>query len=171
MKDTLEIINRMQSDGVIKKYAIGGAVGATLYLEPSATLDVDVFVMLPSASVGSLVSLTGIYSYLTALGCEPQGEHIMIGSWPVQFLTPGTPLENEAIAEARLTDVAGVSTWVMSAEHLVAIALQTGRRKDHARILQFLEQKALDDAKLQQLLARHGLLEKWQKFRERWLDE
>jgi len=45
MRETLEVINRMQSDGVIFKYAIGGAVGATLYLEPSATLDIDVFAM------------------------------------------------------------------------------------------------------------------------------
>jgi hypothetical protein len=29
---------------VIERYAIGGAVGATFYLEPAATLDVDVFV-------------------------------------------------------------------------------------------------------------------------------
>ena len=31
----------MRTDGVIGKYAIGGAVGATFYLEPSATLDID----------------------------------------------------------------------------------------------------------------------------------
>ncbi len=44
MKETLEVINQMQSDGVIGAYAIGGAVGATFYLEPMATLDLDVFV-------------------------------------------------------------------------------------------------------------------------------
>lgn len=44
MKRTLEMINRLRADGVIGKYAIGGAVGATFYLEPSATLDVDIFV-------------------------------------------------------------------------------------------------------------------------------
>jgi hypothetical protein len=41
MKATLEVINRMRTDGVIGKYAIGGAVGATFYLEPSATRDID----------------------------------------------------------------------------------------------------------------------------------
>jgi len=41
MKATLEVINRMRTDGVIGKYAIGGAVGATFYLEPSATLDIN----------------------------------------------------------------------------------------------------------------------------------
>ena len=38
------MINGMHSAGVIERYAIGGAVAATFYLEPVATLDVDVFV-------------------------------------------------------------------------------------------------------------------------------
>lgn len=48
MKESLELINRMLADGVIDRYAIGGAVGATFYLEPAATLDIDIFVVLPS---------------------------------------------------------------------------------------------------------------------------
>jgi len=35
VKQTLEVINNMQADGVIGQYAIGGAVGATFCLEPS----------------------------------------------------------------------------------------------------------------------------------------
>jgi hypothetical protein len=37
LKETLELINQTQADGVIGEYAIGGAVGAMLYLEPVAT--------------------------------------------------------------------------------------------------------------------------------------
>lgn len=48
MKATLEMINGMQTEGVIGKYAIAGAVGATFYLEPSATADIDIFVMRPA---------------------------------------------------------------------------------------------------------------------------
>jgi len=44
IKNTIAAINQMQLDGVIERYAIGGAVGATFYLEPVATLDVDVFI-------------------------------------------------------------------------------------------------------------------------------
>lgn len=62
MKATLEAINQMQADGVIGKYGIGGAVGATFYLEPAATLEVDVFV------IGTLLSLAPIYEYLKARG-------------------------------------------------------------------------------------------------------
>jgi hypothetical protein len=86
LRATLEMINGMQSDGVIGKFAIGGAVGATFYLEPSATLDVDVFVMLPATEGGPLASLSPIDAHLTARGCRTDGAHIVIGDWPVQFL-------------------------------------------------------------------------------------
>lgn len=59
--------------------------------------------------------------------------------------------------------------WVMTAEHLTAIALQTGRAKDHNRILQFIESGSLARDKLDQILARHGLLAKWEQFGDKFL--
>jgi len=159
----------MQADGAIGKYAIGGAVGATLYLEPAATLDVDIFVVLPSVP-GSSFSLTPLYDYLKARGCAVKDEHIVIGGWPVQFLAPRNQLELEAVAESVATAVEGVPTWVMSAEHLVAIALRAGRAKDYIRILQFVEQDAVDRDKLLRLLERHGLTAKWQQFERKYLE-
>lgn len=171
MKSTLEMINQMQAAGVIEKYAIGGAVGATFYLEPSATLDVDIFVMLPIASGSSLLSLTPIHDYLTARGCEVQGEHIVISGWPVQFLPFGDDLEREALAAAVQVEVEGIPSWVMTSEHLVAIALNTGRPKDFARIVQFLEEDVVDRDTLRRILTRHGLVSKWEQFKRRYLDE
>ncbi len=110
MKDTLEAINEMQSHGVIGKYAIGGAVGATFYLEPAATLDVDVFVVLPTVAGSLFVTLTPIYEYLTARGCRIEGEHIVIGTWPVQFLPANDALELEALNDAVSTEVDGVQS-------------------------------------------------------------
>lgn len=170
MKATLEAINRMQADGVIGKYAIGGAVGATLYLEPAATLDVDIFVMLPEAPGSLLLSLAPLYEYLKARGGTVKDEHIVIGGWPVQFLPPSNELEREAVAESVSTTVEGVTTWVMSAEHLVAIALSTGRAKDHIRILQFVEQEAVDRGKLQAILERYELTPKWKQFERKYLE-
>jgi hypothetical protein len=170
VKATLEAINQMQADGVIGKYAIGGAVGATLYLEPAATLDVDIFVTLPTAPGTSLLSLAPIYEYLKARGHAEKHEHIVISGWPVQFLPPSDELEREAVAESVPAEVEGVQTWVMSAEHLVAIALRTGRSKDHIRILQFIEQNAVDRGKLQGILQRHGLTPKWRQFESKYLE-
>ena len=170
MKTTLEIINEMQAKGVIGKYAIGGAVGATFYLEPAATLDVDIFVVLPNRIGSSLVTLTPIYDYLTGRGCRTEGEHIMVGTWPVQFLPASDALEKEALDDAVPTEVDGVKTWVMTAEHLVAIAPRTGRAKDHARILQFLENAAVNRNILQDILVRHKLVPRWEQFQSKYLE-
>ncbi len=171
MKATLEIIDRMQADGVIGQYAIGGAVGATFYLEPVATLDVDIFVSLPTTSGRTLLTLAPIYDYLTRRGYRTEGEYVVIEDWPVQFLPPTNALGEEAVAQAVATEVEGVPTRVISAEHLVAMALQTGRAKDFSRILQFVESGVLDADKLDAILNRHGLLDKWEQFANKFLKE
>lgn len=168
MKETLELINQMQADGIIGKYAIGGAVGATFYLAPAATIDLDLFVTLPAES-GLLVSLSPIYEFLKSRGGTEQDEYIMVKDWPVQFLTPSNALQEEAVDQAVSTNVEGVPTRVISAEHLVAIALETGRAKDHTRILQFVEQGAVDREKLKDIVERHNLSAKWGQFERRFL--
>ena len=169
MKATLEVINQMQRDEVIGKYAIGGAVGATFYLEPLATLDLDIFVALRSPRGSALLTLAPIYDYLTSRGYKTEKEYLIIEGWPVQFLPPGDALEEEALQQAVETEVEGVRTWVITAEHLVAMALKTARAKDFARILQFVEAGVLDAEKLDPILKRHGLLEKWEQFGVKFL--
>jgi hypothetical protein len=169
VKATLESINQMLADGVIRDYAIGGAVGATFYLAPAATVDLDLFVTLPEGSGGLLISLASIYEYLKSRGSTEQDEYIVVKGWPVQFLTPGNALQEEAVSQATPTSVEGIPTRVISAEHLIAIALETGRTKDHIRILHFVEQRAVDRAKLRNILERHGLSAKWSQFEQRFL--
>ena len=168
MKDTLAVINQMQADGVLGRYAIGGAVGATFYLEVVATLDIDIFVSFEQP--GLLLSMSPIYNYLTARGFKAEKEYIIIGKWPVQFLPPGNTLVEEALAQAMETELEGVPTRVMTAEHLTAIALQTGRAKDFSRILQFIESGTLEVGRLDQVLSRHGLLAKWEQFGHKFLE-
>ena len=169
MKATLEVVNLMEAEGVIGKYAIAGAVGATFYLEPSATLDIDIIVALPKAQGSSLITLRPIYDYLASHGYKAEKEYVVIEGWPVQFLPPSSALEEEALQEATETEVEGVCTRVISAEHLAAMALKTSRAKDFARILQFVESGVLDADRLDQILKRHGLLEKWEQFGARFL--
>jgi len=87
----------------------------------------------------------------------------------VQFLPPADALEEESLGQAVETEVEGVGTRVMTGEHLVAIALRTGRAKDFARILQFVESGVLDADRLDSILKRHGLLEKWEQFEVKFL--
>ena len=67
--------------------------------------------------------------------------------------------------EPRAHDYDGVPTRVMSAEHLMANALQTGRAKDHARLVAFVEAGVADAARLGDILGQHGLRELWQRLK------
>jgi len=164
------VLNQMESDGVIGRYAIGGAVGSIFWLEPITTKDLDVFVMLPTAPGGSLLTLGPIYEYLLARGYSPQGQFIIIEGWAVEFVPPGTPLVEEALAQAVARDVNGVSTRLFPAEHLAAICLQVGRPKDHDRVIRFVEAGALDAEFFETILRRHDLWQKWQKFQQTYLE-
>jgi len=171
IKEVIVTINQMQADGVIDRYAIGGAVGATFYLEPVATLDLDIFVALHTAPGSRIVSPKPIFDYLTSRGCKTEGEYIVIAGWPVQFLPPTGPLVEEALAQAVEKDVEGTPTRVFSPEHLAAIALQTGRAKDKARVLQFVEAGVLDAKQFQAILTRHGQVARWQQFEKQFLSD
>jgi len=162
-------INRLEEDGVIERYAIGGAVGATFYLEPVATLDVDIFVVFRPEAGRSLLSLQPIFDYLTARGGVIEGEYVVIAGWPVQFLPATSPLVDEALAGAVTVQVEGIPARVFTAEHLAAIALQLGRPKDKARLLQFFESGEIDTERFQAILARHGLDNRWQEFERTFL--
>ena len=171
IREVLKTVNQMQAEGLFDRYAVGGAVGATFYLEPVATLDVDIFITLRPEQGSLIVRLTSIFDYLKARGSTMEGEYIVIAGWPVQFLPPGTPLLEEALHEAVERDVDGTTARVFSVEYLAAIALQTGRAKDKARLLQFIEAGALDTAQFQAILNRHGLVDAWRKFERQFLGD
>jgi hypothetical protein len=167
---TLKVINDMQAAGVIGRYAIGGAVGATFYLEPMPTMDIDVFVAMHPEAGGLIITPKPVYDYLTARGYTAVGEALKVEDWLVQFLPPTGALAEEAIARARPVDVEGIPTFVFTAEHLVAVALETGRPKDKARILQFIDAEAVDQKALEEILSRHRMVEKWRQFRQQFLN-
>lgn len=171
IKEAIAAINEMQSVGVIDRYAIGGAVAATFYLEPVATLDIDIFVSFRAETQRLISSTQPIYDHLTARGATVEGEYLVIAGWPVQFLPAAGPLLEEALAEAQDADAEGVPTRVFTAEHLAAIALQTGRAKDKARLLQFVEAGTLDRDRFAAILTRHGLSERWKTFQEQFLGD
>jgi hypothetical protein len=170
IREVIRTINQMQADGVIERYAIGGAVGATFYLEPMDTLDVDVFVSFKPEPGSVLISPRAIFDYLTARGFALEGDCVVIGGWPVQFLPPTSPLAEEALAAAVEVDVEDARVSVFTAEHLAAIALETGRGKDKARLLQFIEAGALNVTRFEAILTRYGLVDRWQRFQRQFLE-
>jgi hypothetical protein len=156
LQAALRALNRLAADGVIRNYAIGGAIGASFYLPAMQTEDIDVFVFLPPGS-GPLVTLTPIYDALKNLGGEVEHEHVRFGNWPVQILTDANALIAEAISEAVETDYDGIPTRVFRPEHLCAIALQTGRSKDYARVMLFLDENEVSLDALKALAQRFEL--------------
>lgn len=153
-----------QSDGIIERYAIGGAVAATFYIEPSATQDVDVFVVFKRQPAPVLLTLAPVYEYFVRRGATVRGEHLVIADWPVQFLPATTALVEDALTNTVRVDVEGQRVAVFTQEHLAAIALETGRMKDKVRLAQFLESGTLDRARFEELVQRFGLAEKWTRF-------
>src|ERR1700674_3271256 len=123
MKETLKAINQMRADGVICHYAIGSAVAAVQYSEPATALEMEVLVILPFDPGDSSVSLTALHSHLMAHGCKTDGECFEIGGWPVPVLVAKNDLELEAVALSLPLSVDGESVFVITAEHLIAIAL------------------------------------------------
>jgi hypothetical protein len=111
-----------------------------------------------------------VFEYLTGRGARVEGEYLIIADWPVQFLPPTGPLVEEALKEAVEVEVEEINTRVFTAEHLAAIALQTGRAKDKARLLQFIESGALSSERFQSILERHALDVSWRKFEQQFLE-
>jgi hypothetical protein len=68
-------------------------------------------------------------------------------------------------------NIEGRVVRVFTADHLAAIALQTGRAKDKSRLLQFVESGSLSTIAFQQILQRHGLQEKWERFTLQFLSD
>jgi len=160
MEATLKVLNELERDGVISRYAIGGAVGAIFYMEPFLTYDLDVFVLLPQTA-GGLLTLSPIYEELKRRGFVEDAECVLIEGMPVQFLPAYNTLLEEALAEARETAYGETTTRVLRPEHLAAIMVQTGRDKDRQRFSTFMQEAELDADHLVDLLKRHQLTERF----------
>jgi hypothetical protein len=158
MRKAIEIIREMEKAGLFRRYAVAGGMGAMFYIEPFATYDLDVFVLMDPAPNG-LVSLEAIYSWLKERGHLPDKEQVLIAGVPVQFLPAYNALVEEAVEKAKELDLEGTPVRVVSPEHLAAIMLQTGRPKDLARYAEMKEAGALDGTKLALILSQYGLKE------------
>jgi hypothetical protein len=168
MEKTLEVLNRLEAAGLIGRYAIGGAIAAAYYVEPTVTYDLDVFTVIPGSSM--LIDLSPIYAQLKAWGYTEQGAGVEIEGWEVQILPPPGPIEEAALEAAETQSFHNVSTRIITAEFLCAIMLKTGRPKDLIRLSQFLEEGALQKGNFMDIVHDFSLVEKWNQFVRRHFD-
>jgi len=169
VKKVFQLLNQMTREGAIPNYAIGGAIGAVFYVQPFATEDIDVFVLMEAEQTGLVTEIPG-WEYLKERGyTEIRGEAIVVDEWPVQFVPISTALEEEAFLNAAVQEFEGEPVRVMLAEHLVAIMLKVGRLKDSVRAQMFFSQEAVDRDLLLDIINRHGLEKQWADFQTRGL--
>ena len=169
MKQVAQLLNDMLARGVIRNYALFGAMAQMRYTEAVATLDADVLVAVPSAD--RMDVLAGIDWYCKEQGFENEGDAVRVGAWPVQFMPVFSPLTREAMENAEIADFDGVALRVVRADYLAVIALSVRRAKDYARILALLESLSVTREQIAQLAAKHDLSQAWQQFEARFSDE
>ena len=166
MDEVARLLNDMVRDGVITQYAVFGAVAQMRYTEAVATFDADILVAVPDEQ--SLDLLSPIYAFCRSRGYNPDGEAILVGDWPVQFIPAFSALTEEALQEAEDGEVDGVPLRVVSAAYLTVIALSVGRAKDLARIVALRDAGACSDDMIAGLAAKHELTDVWAHFLERF---
>jgi hypothetical protein len=163
MERTLQILNELERKGVMSRYAIAGAMGATFYAEPVLTFDLDVIVILPETRAG-LLTLTPLYEALREKGYAEEAECVVIEGIPVQFLPAYNALLEEALRDAIEMQYQTTPTRVLRVEHLMAICLQTGRAKDRERVRLLQDQATVDQGYLVDILRRHELEGRWKEW-------
>ena len=153
----LAAIHRLKAEGVVKDYAIGGAMALVFWSEPIPTFDLDVFVRLPSK--GILVSLGPIYDWAHRNNYREEAEHILVSGIPVQFIPAQNAMAEEAIATAAELDFEGQLVRVIRPEYLIALYLEPGARthKRLERVAALLEEGSVDRELLDTVLARYSL--------------
>jgi len=168
MKHVAELLNDMVAQGVIKDYAVFGAMAQMRYTDAVATMDADILVSVPDPD--RLDILTPIYEFCRKKGLAPEAECVRVGAWPVQFVPSFNSLTQEALERAEDGEIDGVPIRVVTADHLAVIALQVGRGKDYARIAALHEAQTLDHEHIEKIAKRHGLTTEWAQCREKYID-
>ncbi len=168
MEKVLQVLNRMQADGVIEKFAIGGGIATIRYLQAYFTDDIDIFISPVVVAPNGLVTFCKIYSYLADLGYNTEREYIRIEEWLVQFVPASESVQQEAVERAERVMFGGTPTLIFSIEHLAAELLRSGRMKDHVRVVALIESEQMDMDILRGIISRHRLIEKWDAFSARF---
>lgn len=163
MEKAFVVLNEMVAQKLISGYALGGGMAALFYAEPVLTYDMDVFVFVPDSS-GLLIDLSPLYGFLKKRGYVVKGECVVIADIPVQLIPAYNPLVDEAVREAKKVKYKGAPARICRPEHLIAIALQTGRHKDKERVTSFLKTVKIDKKLLNRILKKYGLIQKLQEL-------
>ena len=166
MKKTLQILNELVVTGIINEYAIAGGMAHFYYIEPSVTYDLDLIVNLP-VDENSLTPLTNLYEWANKNNFQLDHEHIIIGWIPVQFIPAYNDLVKEALNNKIEITLFEEKTFILGAEYLMAIMLNTGRSIDNERLIRFINEAVFEEDRFNSIIDKYGLTEKYNNFKKR----
>ena len=169
MKKTLERLNELVEIGIISKYAIAGGLAHFYYIEPSVTYDLDIIISF-KIEPNKLMPLKSVYDWAKKNNYELIGEHINIEGIPVQFLPTYNKLVEEALEKSKKIQLFNVTTFILPAEYLMSMMLQTGRAKDKERLIKFFEDAKFSEKIFDEIIKRFDLLEKYKDFKRRYFE-
>lgn len=168
MEKIFKVINEMYQKGILKDYAIGGAVATIYYTEPFATKDIDIFFIPPEKE--KVILLTPFYDFLLKKGYKTYKEYIMIGNTPIQFIPATTELEKDGVENAILVKYRNIDVKILRPEYLIAIFLKVYRPKDRDKLIKLLDQTNIDKTFLSDILERQGLDKKFNDFMRKYYE-
>src|SRR5256714_14338869 len=116
LADVLRAANELVSVGLIKDFALGGALAAIYYTEPITTYDADIIFIANDKTLSA--GIPAIYSYLQSKGWRVEREHLLVKDFPVQFLV-ASGLTEEAVRNAKQIEYEGVPAKMFRPEYII----------------------------------------------------
>jgi len=131
-----KILNDLKKRKKLKDYAIFGAVGASFYMEPTYTKDIDIIVLADTDQDYVLV-----WRELSKYATKIKDFGFIIADTEIQILpTSISPLLKSALRNAKTIRIGRVTGKVVDREHLILLAMIANRQKDRFRAAILLEQ-------------------------------
>ncbi len=146
--EAFRALNALKRRRIIRDYAVIGAVAATAYMEPLATEDLDVIILVDTDE-----EYLRVFNTIAENAEGQEGMHYVLGGVPVQIFPSTTmPLYRDTVETAAQVRIGGLRVNFASIEHLILLYLQAFREKDQLRV-RILNRMA-DSAQLNALLQR-----------------
>ncbi|MBI3600607.1 MAG: nucleotidyltransferase [Nitrospinae bacterium] len=159
-----KLLEQMEKEGILSRWAIGGSIGVMFYTEPYLTKDIDIFVYVEPTRSG-LINMNYIYDWLKDKGYSKfEGHSIIAEDWLVDFISAKEGLIDEAVVKCNKFKIDNIVLNVISPEYLIAMALESGRRQDYAKIEKILQQSKINKNKFTRILKKFGLYKKWEAY-------
>jgi len=122
----IKVLNELKRKRKLKDYAIFGAIGASYYMEPIFTKDIDVLVLADTDE-----DYIRVWRELSKHAEKTKDFGFVIDQTEVQILpTSIHPMFKSALESAKSVKTGGITTKVVDREHLILMFLRANRQKD-----------------------------------------